>query len=383
LDRLAEEMELWRTQFQNSLQQWRAGASAEWDESAQTLRHDLQELRPLAMAKAWDNWRDHLSNLNQDGHLLREECLQQLGPTSLACLNSVCLQVERLATAPDQIGMAGTTLFSELRLLERWAEENGVFGECYQELRLWVENLALGLLSRLVPSAASTRARVVELWSKVVEEHERLHAQQALSTPTLSSRWNSWILLLELCEHETQDYGPIADSLDALDADVDEIFERLGEQSEVAEVVAEYRDTSEALREALAQGKKLKGWSQIMPPLLVELDRLVPREPEEQQAPVSRVRSLCQRFESGALSVEAFQKGLTEFSASLQESRRSSRIQTAQHPSEVAFVEALGKLQSGLEILLSVDRAGQASRLEMGCTLIEDGLGQIQRLEAG
>ena len=373
--KLAQELEIWRTQFQNSLEQWRQTVSEEWDEALRPLLDDLAQLRPTQMAKDWAVWRDHVSNLNQDGHLLREDFLRQLGPTPLPCLNGIPLQIERLGHSKEQTGLAGAAIFSDLRLLEQWAREHGVASEAYQELHLWLENLGLGLLSKTLPSPAAAREQLSELWARLCQGEELRHASEALKGPTGSDRWNSWILLLESCEHETQDYGPIQDSLDALDADVEDLALRLDDQ----ELVEEYRETSSQLRAVLAQGKRLKGWSQILPPILVELDRLAPRDQE--LTPTSQVRSLCQRFESGELSVENFQKGLAEFAAGLAESRRNSRIQAAQHPSELLFLEALGKLESGLEILQSVEREGQASRLEMGCTLIDDGLSQLQRLE--
>ena len=372
--RLAQELETWRSQFQASLQQWRDSVSEEWDENLQPLLDDLEQLRPTQMAKDWPTWRDHVSNLNQDGHLLREDYLRQLGPTPLPCLNSIPLQLERLEQG-QPVGMAGSAIFSDLRVLEQWARDNGVTSTAYQDLRSWVENLALGLVSQAPPEALETRRHLGELWERLCQGEEQRHTAEALRSPTQSERWNSWILLLELCEHETQDYGPIAASLDALDADVEELAPRLADQ----EIIEEYRETSAQLRTLLAQGKRLKGWSQILPPILIELDRRAPRDQEA--TPTSHVRNLCQRFEAGQLSTEAFQKELKDFSASLVESRRQSRVQTPQHPSESAFVEALGKLEGGLEILLSVERAGQASRLEMGCTLIDEGLNQLQNLE--
>ena len=372
--RLSQELETWRSQFQASLEQWRDSVSEEWDESLQPLLDDLAQLRPSQMAKDWPTWRDHVSNLNQDGHLLREDYLRQLGPTPLSCLNSIPQQIERLQHGLP-VGMAGAAIFADLRLLEQWARDNGVASQAYLDLRNWVENLALGLVSQAHPGAVETRGKLGSLWERLCQGEEQRHAGEALRSPTQSERWNSWILLLELCEHETQDYGPIAASLDALDADVEELAPRLADQ----EIVEEYRETSAQLRTLLAQGKRLKGWSQILPPILIELDRLAPREQEA--APTCHVRGLCQRFEGGQLSLEEFHKGLNDFSASLSESRRQSRVQTPQHPTESAFVEALGKLESGLEILLSVEREGQASRLEMGCTLIDEGLSQLQKLE--
>ena len=374
IQRLAEELETWRTQYRSSLEHWRETVSEEWDEALLPLLADLSQLQPAQMAHKWAEWRDHIANLNQDGHLLREDYLLRVGPTPLPCLNGIPLQLELLAQSADYIGFAGTTIFADLRLFEQWARENGVASEGYQELHQWVENLGLGLLSRTYPSAVTARQQLSELWAKVCQGEELRHAREALKAPTQSDRWNSWILLLEMCEHETQDYGPIADSLDALDADVEELALRLGDH----EVIEEYRDSSAQLRELLSQGKRLKGWSQIMPPLLVELDRLAPRD--QDATPTSYVRSLCQRFESGQLATESFHESLEEFNASLLESRRNSRVQTPQHPKESEFLEALGKLQSGLEILQSVERAGQTSRLEMGCTLIEDGLAQLQQV---
>lgn len=377
-ERLARELELWRTGFAASLVQWRATAPAEFGETAQQLLDDLAALQPAGMASSWEQSREVVASLNQDGHLLREEYLQQLGPTPLACLNSVVQQVASLSNH----FAAGAAILADLRALEDWGQANGVHGGAYQQLRDWVENLALGLLSQRAPSAAEARQQVVRLWEALSEEHAAQAREEALAGPTGSARWNSWLLLLELCEHETQDHAPVLDTLDSLDADVEDIFTRLGEEPEVADMVADYRDASDKLRHALSAGKRLKGWSQVLQNVLVDLDALVPRGGAEDAAPVSYARSLCQQFEAGALEVEEFQARLREFSSSLSESRKQSRIQTAQHPSEAAFVEALGKMQAGLDVLLAVERAGQASRLEMGCTLIEEGLAQVEKLEA-
>lgn len=372
--RLADELEIWRSQFQATLEHWRDTVSEEWDEALQPILEDLARLRPAQMTRDWPVWREHVANLNQDGHLLREDYLRQLGPTPLSCLNGIPLYMERLAQSREHVGAVGSAIFSDLRLFEQWAREHAVASEGYQQLHQWVEDLGLGLLSQNFPSPALARQQLVQLWSGVCQAEELRHSREALKAPTGSDRWNSWILLLELCEHETQDYGPIMDSLEALDADVDELAVRLTDQ----EVVEEYREASAQLRSILIQGKRLKGWSQILPPILVELDRQAPRD--QDAAPTSQVRSLCQRFEAGQLSIEGFHQTLQEFAASLAESRRNSRVQTAQHPSEVQFLEALAKLQSGLEILQSVEREGQASRLEMGCTLIDEGLIQLREV---
>ena len=382
LDSLANEINLWRNTFHESLKLWMQQAQADWVESVQPLIDDLLGLEPPQLAQNWNEGREQLSTLNQEGHLLREEYLQQLGPTPLACLNSVLQQVTQLESSPDQVGRIGAAIFADLKALEGWAGENGIHGDNYERLRLWLENLGLGLLSRQYPSGQVARQQLTRLWQDLSEEHARQEADAALAGPTQSGRWNSWILLLELCEHETQDHAPVLDSLDGLDADVEDVALRLGDQPDVADLVADYREASQQLRTALTQGKRLKGWSQILPPILVDLDRLVPREAQPEE-PISRVRSLCQEFEAGTLSTERFQESLAQFASTLLEGRKQSRIQTAQHPSEVAFVEALGKLQGGLDILTGVERAGQASRLEMGCTLIEDGLAQIQKLESG
>lgn len=379
---LVQELELWRNSFQASLRAWMEQASREWGESAQPLLDDLAKLDPASMVQNWPEWREHLSALNQDGHLLREEYLQQLGPTPLGCLNSILLQLQRLEQFPEAISAVGSALFADLKTFESWAAENSIHGPAYEKLRIWLEDLGLGLLARKYPTPAQGQAELVRLWEGLGEEHARQASERALEGPTRSRRWNSWILLLELCEHEIQDHGPVLDTLDALDADVEDVGQRLGEQNDVAEIVAEYHEASQQLRQALLQGKRLKGWSQVIPPLLVELDQLVPQESMDQQ-PVSRVRRLCQDFEAGKLSTEQFHSGLDELAGSLTEGRKQSRVQTAQHPSEAAFVEALGKLQGGLDILTSVERAGQASRLEMGCTLIEEGLAQLEKLEGG
>lgn len=381
VQRLSSELDQWRQGFSASLRAWMQSCP-EWSESAQPLLDDLAQLEPEQLTQNWAESREHLAALNQDGFLLREEYLQQLGPTPLPPLNSFLWQLEQLAQSPEAIAASGSVLLAELKSFEGWAAENSIQGAAYDQLRLCLENCGLGLLSRKVPNPDLARAEVLHLWERLCEEHARQAAEQALGGPTGSARWNSWILLLELCEHETQDSAPVLDSLDSLDADVEDVAQRLGDQAEIAEVVADYREASEQLREALQKGKRLKGWSQILPPILVELDLLVPREPVEAQ-PVSRVRQLCQEFEAGTLSTEQFQAHLQELSATLSEGRKQSRIQSAQHPSEAAFVEALGKLQGGLEILTSVERSGQASRLEMGCTLVEEGLAQLGKLEAG
>lgn len=378
---LSNEVDQWRQGFSNGLRAWMQSCP-EWSESAQPLLGDLVQLEPEQLTQNWVESREQLAALNRDGLLLREEYLQQLGPTPLSPLNSFLTQLEQLAQEPQAIAASGSVLLAELKSFEAWASENSIHGAAYEQLRLWLENCGLGLLSRKIPNPGLARAEMLHLWEQLCEEHARQAAEQALGGPTQSARWNSWILLLELCERETQDSALVLDSLDSLDADVEDVARRQVDQTEVAEVVADYREASEQLREALHKGKRLKGWSQILPPILVELDLLVPREPVEAQ-PVSRVRQLCQEFEAGILSTEQFQAQLQELEATLSEGRKQSRILSAQHPSEAAFVEALGKLQGGLDILMAVERSGQASRLEMGSTLVEEGLAQLEKLEAG
>jgi len=381
LDVLAQQLDLWRNQFLGSLDQWMQQAPADFAESARPLIDDLGQLEPQALAQNWESCRDQVAAINQEAQLLREEYLQNLGPTPLACLNSVLLQVERLAHDGDSLGLVGSVIFSELGVFETWAGDHGIHGEHYEALRRWLEDLGLGLLSRQIPQPAQVRLELEARWKQLSEEHARQAEESALAGPTQSPRWNSWILLLEMCEHEIQDHGPILDTLDTLDADVEEVAARLGEQPGVDDLVHDYRETSDQLRQALLKGKTLKGWSQIIPPILVELDALVPREAEA-SAPASRVRSLCGDFESGNLSTEQFHRQLAQFGENLVAARQQSRVTAAQHPSEAEFVAALGKLQGGLDILTGVERSGQASRLEMGCTLIEEGLAQIQKLEA-
>ncbi|MFN8610279.1 MAG: hypothetical protein U0931_22270 [Vulcanimicrobiota bacterium] len=382
MERLAGEIHLWRQNFLHSLRSFAERSSVEWAEVAHPLIEDLNALDPAELVQDWPEGRVRLSSLNQEGHIVREDYLQQRGPTPLPWLNSIVMQIELLAEKPEEVAGCGSVIFADLKSFEAWAGENGVHGAAYDQMRQWLEDLGLGLLARNFPEPARGRAEMLAMWERLAEEHNRQRSEEALAGPTQSARWNSWILLLELCELETQDHTPVLDSLDGLDADVEDLAATLGEDGELGEVVADYREASQQLRQALLQGKRLKGWSQILPPILIDLDRLVPRE-EQSQAPVNRVRALCQEFECGSLPTEQFQSRLAEFAASLVDSRKQSRIQAAQHPSEAAFLEALGKLQSGVEILQSVDRSGQASRLEMGCTLIEEGLSEIQRLESG
>ncbi len=110
--RLADQLEIWRTQYRTSLEHWRDSVSEDWDEALQPLLDDLEQLHPSQMANEWPVWRDHVSNLNQDGQLLREDFLRQLGPTPLPCLNSVPLHMERLALSQEHIGLVGSALFS-------------------------------------------------------------------------------------------------------------------------------------------------------------------------------------------------------------------------------------------------------------------------------
>lgn len=375
--RLAQEIDLWRSQFRDGLR-----AHTDLGESVRPLLEDLDDLDCQQLTQDWQQGRERLAGLNQDGQLLREDYLQQLGPTPLPFLNSLLLHVDRLAAHSDQLGAVGAGLFADLRQFEAWAGSNSIHGEAYESLRLWIENMALGLLSGSYPRPDQARKQLTEMWDGLSQEHARQVGESTLSGPTQSARWNSWVLLLELCEHETQDYAPVLDSLDALEEDVEEIARALGDRPEVVELVTDFRETSQQLREAMTGGKKLKGWTQIISGILVELDNLVPRDALA-EAPVSRVRSLCQEFEAGGLSTEQFHRQLEQFAESLTEIRRQSRITAAQHPSEAAFLEALGKLQGGLDILTGVERSGQASRLEMGCTLVEEGLDQIHQLEAG
>jgi len=384
LERLSQELELWLTQYRDSLRAWLETLPDEWQQEGLPLLQELQTLELEPMMQDWPEARERLARLNADGQLLREDYLQQRGPTPLACLNSVILQLENLPASQEggAPGSLGSSLLNDLKTLEGWAVENAMDGPAYRELREWLESTAMGLLSRLYPEPGQARSQLVRLWERARQEHVLQQEQKALQGPTRSPRWNSWILLLDSAEHETQDPRPVLDSLEGLDGDVEDLYRLMGDQAEVAEMVAEYRDLSDQLRDIIQQGKKLKGWSQILPPLLIELDALVPQD-STSEAPVSKVRSLCQDFEAGMLSPEQFHHSLTAFSQTLSEGRKRSQVQSPQHPAEASFVEALGKLEGGLDILAGVERASQASRLEMGCTLIEEGLAQLQRLETG
>jgi len=81
------------------------------------------------------------------------------------------------------------------------------------------------------------------------------------------------------------------------------------------------------------------------------------------------------------LDTVQFQERLGELAQTLVDGRRQARLGSSPGAQEAAFSGALGKLQGGLDILFGIERAGQATRLEMGCNLIETGLAELQNLE--
>lgn len=381
-DRLRSEVEQWRQAFQESLVGWGETIPQEWQGDVEALVGGIQQLDlDLLFQQPWSEARDSLAQLQEQGHRLRQDYLQSLGPTPLACLNAV-VQVLQQLEGPASLPRVGSVLLQESRQFQLWAQQNEVAGVACEALQTWLESLPMALLRGELPGVDEVCGQLTELWVKLEGEHEQASRELALQGPTRSLRWNSWILLLKSCENGAIDPGPVLETLETLDADVEELANRFADLPELLDAVEDYREASSQLRERLQQGKSLQGWSQIVPPLLVELDQLVPHI-EQPPSPPSRVRLLCQDFEAGQLSLEAFHRELQNCSQELLESRKRSNVQAPQHPLEAAFVEALGKMEGGLEILTSVDRSGQSSRLEMGCTLVEEGLTALQQLDSG
>lgn len=379
---LAQHLEDWRSQFRLSLEDWLQRAPAEFFEQARPLSEQLSRLDPQELVANWQESRGFLAELQRQAWSIRDGFLENFGPTPLASLNAFAFHLERLAEDPGLLEVVGSALFREINAFESWASHHQIRGERYEALLAWLEELGLGLVSRQWPEPGQVRSLLSLRWHELCEEHTRQSETFALASPTRSPRWNSWLLLLETCEQEQQDPELLLEGLEALEQDVEELLTSLGDSPALEELVADFGEASEELRQALQRGKSLKGWSQIFSPILLELDSLTPDEPEV-TLPSSRLRELCGDFEAGRLSIEHFHRHLEEFKEQLVASRQQSRVKSAQHPVEAEFVQALAKLEGGLEILAAVERAGQASRLEMGCTLIDDGLAQIQKLEAG
>ncbi len=365
---LVAAVQLWLDRYAEQLMLW-AEQAPEWAEEAQALKRALASVDPRAQIADWPDLAVHLAELQRQGHELKEAYLLNHGPTPLACLNAVPLLFENLYDRAQ----TGAAVFDEAARFENWAALHQIHGEACERLRTWVEDLALELLRGATRTADQLRLELAALWQQFEQDQSRRSQDAALSGPTGSQRWNSWLLMLE----QSSDASQVRQALEQVDLEVEEVAGALPEAGELAE---EYFELSDQLRAVLEGGRVPAGWSQVLSPVLVDLDALVPRQ-QQATGPTHRVRSLCDDFEAGHLSTEAFQAGLHELSQSLVESRKRSRIQAAQHPAEAAFVEALGKLQGGLDILSSVEQSSQASRLQMGCTLIEDALAQIQQLE--
>lgn len=367
-DPLVAAIQVWLDQYAEQLASW-AELTFDWAAEAEALRQLLMTIDPAAEIHDWGSLSARLAQLQHQGHELKEAYLVHLGPTPLACLNAVPHLLDRLYDRAE----TGSAIFDEVARFEQWAHMHQVHGEACDRLKTWIEDQALELLRGSSRQVQGLRAELAGLWQELEEDHRRRSQDEALSGPTGSQRWNSWLLMLE----QSSDASQVCQTLEQVDEEVDEVARALPEAVELAE---EYFELSDQLRAVLETGRVPAGWSQVLAPVLVDLDALVPRQ-SEALAPTHRVRSLCDEFEAGHLSTEAFQARLLELSQSLAESRKRSRIQAAQHPDEAAFVEALGKLQGGLDILSSVEQSSQASRLQMGCTLIEDALAQIQQLE--
>lgn len=374
--RLQAELGMWRERFRLSLQDWLSQCGRAFEVAGAPLLEALGALEVEPVEPQWSVLRSRIEAIHQQASRLKNDFFTQCGPTELACLNSVLYWLE---SRPEQPGVLGSYLFDDLRALEQWAQTHSIHGEAYEALRSWLEELALSLLSGPPPSAEAARPRVIQLWNQLEESLARQRVNQELVGPTGSQRWNSllWLLAEEgRCEPDV-----LLEALLALDSDLQELQAWSDGSLEVEEIVLEVSEHSQRLQQQLEQGRWPRGWFKVLEPLLVELEARAPR-PDPSQPPPHAVRQICQRFEGGRLSIEQFQSELSLLSRAILQGREQSRVQQPQHPTEAGFLEALSKLQGGLEILESVERPGQASRLEMGCALVEEGLAQLQQLES-
>ena len=380
--RLVQDIGAWKFSFEEGLHGWLEQAPPQFQADAEAILLSLSRLQPDKIVDQWELWRDHLADINDDASLLRERFLRQRGPTQNSALNAILFSLESLESS-TQPHAAGTAILRELRRFEEWAEESGIVGPALDDLVTLVESLALSLLNPTGFSPARFRAEIQSKWDILAQAVKDQAVAEALSVPTRSPRWNSWILALQEAEKGAYDPLQMLTSLDGLDGDVGDLEKALQDDPQIGECLSDYRDASAQLRANLTTGKQLKGWSQVLPPLLQELDQLWPHEVDlEPGPPLSRVRSLSQQLEAGSLSPEAFHRGLEELSESLQQARAQARLNAAQqHPHETTFLQALAKLEGGLEILRGVERASQAGQMEMGCTLVEEGLAQVQALQ--
>jgi hypothetical protein len=377
---LTAERDTWRTSAISALDTLRA----QWDSpELAKIAGELEDASWTLPIADREKLIERVAQLQQRMAVARQNFLLALGPTHQPSLNSIVLQLELLHDEPDRTAQAGYIILQEINRLSEWAsqlEGGGEKSESLRSLTQSLEQIAFSLLEE--PVSPDLRERALLAWDNFLHEHAQERSATLLAKPTRSPRWNSWILLLKEVEGGHESPEMLLDALDALEQDLEEIEDSSPSEGLFA-CLQDFFEASRQLRVALEEGRKLKGWSQMIPPLLEEIDSLLTAPDSSEAEANSQITRLCQNFEDSRIDSEQFQRGLSGFRASLAEARRQANLATKdQDALEQQFSQALAKLDKGLKTLEEVESPGQGRLLEMGCALIEEGLEEIRQLQA-
>ena len=374
---LTEEVATWREFTIKSLESWLSQFTSE---AMQQILEELMSSEWEAIPESQELPRKARSIQARVAEA-RHHYLVDLGPSSHPSINAIVLQLDWLQDDPERTATVGYAILHESRNLSSWSEGLEGNSEALNCLTKTLEQIAFALLQD--PTGSGLRDRVLQAWEKFLQEQTQEAASALLRTPTRSRRWNSWILLLQETEAGREPPQLLLDGLNELDQDMEEL-ESAQASENLQGCLQDYFEASRQLRDVLESGRRLKGWSQILPPLLEELDTLLtsPEAPEGEAAASSQVARLCQDYEDSRIDGADFHAGLEGFRASLAEARRQANLPSkAQDPQEIRFVEALSKLERGLESLEAVESPAQNRQLAEGCALIEEGLRLVSELQ--
>jgi hypothetical protein len=313
----------------------------------------------------------------------RQSFLLALGPTHQASINSILLQLELLQDEPERTASAGYIILKEINNLTAWGAQlagGGEKSEPLKSLTRTLEQIAFSLLEE--PVSPDLREKALQAWDSFLQEQGQERSAAALAKPTRSPRWNSWILLLREVEAGRESPELLLEALDGLEQDMEELEDSAPSESVLA-CLQDFFEATRQLRVALEEGRNLKGWSQMVPPLLEEIDTLLTATDSTDEEATSQIARLCQNFEDNRIDGDQFQRGLKGFRSSLAEARRQANLAAKdQDDLEQKFSEALAQLEKGLRTLEEVESPGQSRLLEVGCALIEEGLEALRQLQA-
>lgn len=381
-ERLAQELWTWQTATLSDLESF---LDRHEDAELESLVPELQALPREFPASFFTGplWPMHKARVRSLQTRLaegRQHFLVAVGPTPQPSVNAIMLQLALVQENPEWATAAGDSIFSEIKNLRRWGQSLES-EQALDSLLASLEAVAFSMLSQ--PDVGALRDQVWGAWEAFTNAYQDGGVTALQEGPTRSGRWNSWILLLASVEAEESDPHFLLESLDELDNDIHEL-EALGGSENVRGCIQDYLDASGQLRELLESGRRVKGWSQILPPLLEEIDHLLtsPAEVEQLGEGTSPLRQLCLRFEESQIGLDTFRQGLDDFATSVDGARRKAAIARSQDDSETQFLKALKDIEEGLQALRLIQSPSQGRQIEAGCGLVQDGLEQLQQLRA-